>query len=74
MKDDDGGEVVGTTIYAVEINQEELRAHLASQLAAFKVPEYIFVSDTPLERNAAGKLLTKNIKKKATHARNKNTI
>jgi len=34
-----------------------LRAHVASQLAAFKVPVEIQFMDEPLPRNANGKIL-----------------
>ena len=55
----------------IKLNEEELRNHLASKLAAFKVPEYITISDSPLERNAAGKLLVNAIKEKSAHYINK---
>ena len=70
LKDDAWGEIVGATVFGIEISEEELRSHVALQLADFKVPKYISISDTPLERNAAGKLLTKTIKEKSTHHRN----
>ncbi|MDG1825206.1 MAG: class I adenylate-forming enzyme family protein [Henriciella sp.] len=38
-------------------SQDELRAHVASQLAAFKVPVEIQFEDEPLPRNANGKIL-----------------
>jgi long-chain acyl-CoA synthetase len=40
---------------------EELRAHVAARLAAFKVPVEVVLSSTPLPRNAAGKLLKRDI-------------
>ena len=39
------------------VTEEELRAHVASQLAAFKVPVEIQFMDEPLPRNANGKIL-----------------
>ena len=36
---------------------EDLRAHCALHLAAFKVPEYVEFRDEPLPRNPAGKIL-----------------
>ena len=39
------------------VSEEELRAHVASQLAAFKVPVEIQFMDEPLPRNANGKIL-----------------
>lgn len=40
---------------------EQLRVHVAARLAAFKVPVDIVLSPTPLPRNAAGKLLKRDI-------------
>ncbi len=36
---------------------EDIRAHCAQHLAAFKVPEYVEFRDEPLPRNPAGKIL-----------------
>ena len=70
LQDDAWGEIVGATVFGIKINEEEIRHYVASQLAAFKVPEKIFISDTPLERNAAGKLLTKKIKENSKDYQN----
>ena len=64
------GEIVGATVFGIKINEEEIRNYVASQLAAFKVPEKIFISETPLERNAAGKLLAKKIKENSKDYQN----
>ncbi|MBB6171504.1 long-chain acyl-CoA synthetase [Nocardiopsis mwathae] len=40
----------------------ELRDHLKSRLAAFKIPDHIRVVDDGLPRNAAGKLLKKQVR------------
>ena len=39
-----------------------VRAHCAARLADYKVPEEIFFSDTPLPRNANGKLLKRSLR------------
>lgn len=41
---------------------EQLRAHLAARLAAFKVPDRIDVRHEPLPRNAAGKFLKRTLR------------
>ncbi len=70
LQDDAWGEIVGATVFGIKINEEEIRNYVASQLAAFKVPEKIFISETPLERNAAGKLLAKKIKENSKYYQN----
>jgi len=57
------GEELAATVYADPgINADELKAFLGPKLAAYKVPEYITVSDTPLAKNATGKLIKKEIR------------
>ena len=54
------GEEVGAVVQlkpGSEANEDELRAHVASQLAAFKVPVEIQFENEPLPRNANGKIL-----------------
>ncbi|MEU7279151.1 class I adenylate-forming enzyme family protein [Streptomyces sp. NPDC045431] len=41
---------------------EELRAHAARSLAAFKVPAHVLVQDGPLPRNATGKVLKRELR------------
>ncbi len=41
-----------------------IRSHCAEQLAGFKVPEHIVLTDEPLARNAVNKLLKAEIRKK----------
>ncbi|MFF8291010.1 class I adenylate-forming enzyme family protein [Streptomyces sp. NPDC016309] len=41
---------------------EELRAHVARSLAAFKVPAHVLVQDGPLPRNATGKVLKRDLR------------
>ncbi len=42
--------------------EDDLKAHVAKHLAAFKVPTRIILKDEPLERNANGKLLKRVLK------------
>ncbi|MEE2878139.1 MAG: class I adenylate-forming enzyme family protein [Pseudomonadota bacterium] len=54
------GEEVGAVVQlkpGKDVSQDELRAHVASQLAAFKVPVEIQFQTDPLPRNANGKIL-----------------
>ncbi|WP_018147436.1 class I adenylate-forming enzyme family protein [Henriciella marina] len=54
------GEEVGAVVQlkpGKSVTQDELRAHVASQIAAFKVPVEIRFQDEPLPRNANGKIL-----------------
>jgi long-chain acyl-CoA synthetase len=44
------------------LDEDEVRHHVAERLAAFKVPRYVLFRDEPLPRNAAGKLLKRQIK------------
>jgi long-chain acyl-CoA synthetase len=39
------------------LDPEGVRRHVAARLAAFKVPEFVELSDAPLPRNPAGKIL-----------------
>lgn len=60
---DTWGEELAATVYAdPAVNADELKAFLAPKLAAYKVPEYITVSKTPLVKNATGKLIKKEIR------------
>lgn len=45
-----------------ELDAASIRHHVATRLAAFKVPRYVLFRDDPLPRNAAGKLLKRQIK------------
>jgi len=54
------GEEVGAVVQVKPgkaVTEDELRAHVASQIAAFKVPVKILFQDEPLPRNANGKIL-----------------
>ena len=44
------------------IDVDELTTHLKERLAGFKVPAHIYVHDEPLPRNAAGKILKRELR------------
>jgi len=59
------GEEVGAVVYALpgtDVTEEELRAHVAARLAAFKVPVRVWFRDEPLPRNPAGKILKRDLR------------
>ncbi len=59
------GEEVGAMVQIrpnASVNEEDLKSHVASKLAAFKVPIRIEFSQQPLSRNANGKILKNLIK------------
>jgi O-succinylbenzoic acid--CoA ligase len=58
------GERVHAYLYMPNQQQDAdtVRAHCAARLADYKVPEEIFFSDTPLPRNANGKLLKRSLR------------
>ena len=45
-----------------DATEDTIRAAVAAKLAAFKVPKYIFFHPEPLPRNAAGKLLKRQLR------------
>jgi len=47
-------------------SEDELRAHVANHLAAFKVPVEIQFMDEPLPRNANGKILKTELRDRFT--------
>ncbi|MFE4828754.1 class I adenylate-forming enzyme family protein [Streptomyces sp. NPDC056672] len=49
-------------------NAEELRAHVAARLAAFKVPAHVLVREDPLPRNPAGKILKRELRSEVLRA------
>ena len=51
----------------------ELKDHAASKLARHKVPVQIIVSEEPLPRNAAGKVLKKELRDQLANSRTKGT-
>jgi len=65
--DDRLGEIVCATVYLKEgcdHSEEEIKAHVKSQLAAFKVPAHIFFVDEPLPRIASGKFDKRTLQKR----------
>ncbi len=65
VPDDRLGEEVGAAIhlkYGAMLDAPGLREHLASRLAAFKIPRYIWFLAEPLPRNANGKFLKRELK------------
>ena len=59
------GEAVGAAVYSPDPNAlsiEALRAHCGSRLSAFKIPQYIWLINDPLPRNANGKFLKRELK------------
>ncbi|WP_084400048.1 class I adenylate-forming enzyme family protein [Henriciella aquimarina] len=59
------GEEVGAVVQLTpgkSVTEDELRAHVASQLAAFKVPVEIQFQTEPLPRNANGKILKPDLR------------
>jgi O-succinylbenzoic acid--CoA ligase len=44
------------------VQAADLKRHCAKLLADYKVPETVTLSDTPLPRNANGKLLKRNLR------------
>jgi long-chain acyl-CoA synthetase len=59
------GEEVGAVVQlspGVVVSEEELKRHVATQLAAFKVPVRVDLRDEPLPRNANGKIMKRQIK------------
>ena len=60
------GEEVAAVVQVTEgatITAEELRAHAAAHLAAFKVPVRIELRNEPLPRNPNGKILKRQLRK-----------
>jgi long-chain acyl-CoA synthetase len=59
------GEEVGAVVQLTAgslLTQEDLRAHVAARLAAFKVPVRIEIRGEPLPRNPNGKILKNELK------------
>lgn len=59
------GEELAMVAYAepsAELTAQQLREHVTSKLAAYKVPRYVEISDEPLQQNASGKLFKRKIR------------
>ena len=65
VADDRLGEEVGAAIYlnpGHTASAEDIREHCAAQIAKFKIPRYIWFTDTALPRNASGKFLKRELR------------
>ena len=59
------GEEVGAVVQlrpGATATDDELRAHVAERLAAFKVPVRVWFREEPLPRNPAGKVLKRELR------------
>jgi long-chain acyl-CoA synthetase len=66
--DDRLGEIVCATVFlkkGEEASEEEIKAHVKSQLAVYKVPAHIFFVDEPLPRIASGKFDKRALQQRA---------
>ncbi len=60
VPDEEMGERVKAIVYrcpGAKLGADEVRAHVATRLAAYKVPDIVEFLDEPLPRNAAGKIV-----------------
>ena len=60
------GEEVGAVIVprsGVAISEQDIRDHVAANMAAYNVPAHVWVRDRPLPRNPAGKVLKRELKR-----------
>ncbi|MHC1562261.1 class I adenylate-forming enzyme family protein [Actinomycetospora sp. C-140] len=62
VPDDVMGEKVGAVLVGGDIDVGAVLAYLDTQLADFKVPQYVVVSADPLPRNPGGKLLKRTLR------------
>lgn len=65
------GEEVGAVVRArdgASISEEDIRGHVAGRLAAFKVPARVWITTEELPRNAAGKVLKRQLRETLTPA------
>jgi long-chain acyl-CoA synthetase len=59
------GEEVGAVVQVrpgLSVSDKDIQEHVASRLAAFKVPVQVWFSDQPLPRNPTGKLLKRQLR------------
>jgi len=59
------GEEVGAVVRVrdgAELTEDDVRRHVAARLAAFKVPARVWIRDEELPRNAAGKVLKRELR------------
>lgn len=65
LPDDRLGEEVAATIMVKageSLTAEEVASHLSGSVASFKIPRIIEIVDSPMPRNAAGKILKRQIR------------
>lgn len=65
VADDRLGEEVGAAVHLKDgamVDAPTLREHLASRLAAFKIPRFLWFLSEPLPRNANGKFLKRELR------------
>ena len=65
VADDRLGEEVGAAIYlnsGHSASAADIREHCAAKIAKFKIPRYIWFTDTALPRNASGKFLKRELR------------
>ena len=61
------GEEVGATVYTPGgVEEADLRAFLADQVARFKIPRYLNLTSDPLPRIASGKINKRQMREEAT--------
>ena len=61
------GEEVGAVVRRREgaiLTKEDVRDHVSTKLAAFKVPARVWMTDDELPRNASGKVLKRELREK----------
>jgi long-chain acyl-CoA synthetase len=59
------GEEVGAVVLVkpgASLDEDELRAHLRERIAGFKIPTRLWLRETPLPRNPAGKVLKRELR------------
>ncbi len=68
------GEELAVAVYPKpgrSLDPEDLRRHVAGQLAAYKVPAQVVICDEPLPRNASGKLLRRALRERVLAERSR---
>lgn len=61
------GEELALAVYlkeGVSLSETDIQAHIAGQIAKFKVPSFVYFENEPLPRNATLKILKKPLKEK----------
>ncbi len=65
IPDERYGEEVGAVVRlraGASLTEDDVRAHVAVRLASFKVPSRVWITDDELPRNAAGKVLKRELR------------